>query len=147
MFKKLLFLHSQLSRTVSQGKWQHRVFLSCSQSGACRAHRRASHAPQGSPKEMPSSHTARPPASTLPVALLSLSTSEPLHPQFYNSLQAHPLQSVHFSFSSPSESHYPTLTVYAKMAHSFISYFQDLLPSSPHTPSIFQKDHTFIYFL
>lgn len=98
MFKKLLFLHSQLSRTVSQGKWQHRVFLSCSQSGACRAHRRASHAPQVSPKEMPSSHTARPPASTLPVALLSLSTPEPLHPQFYNSLQAYPLQSVHFIF-------------------------------------------------
>lgn len=56
MFKKWLFLRSQLCRTVSQGKRQHRAFLPHSQSGACRALRRAALASQGSPKEMPPSH-------------------------------------------------------------------------------------------
>lgn len=42
---------------MSQGEWQHRAFLPWNLSGACRALRRAAHTSQGSPKEMPSSHT------------------------------------------------------------------------------------------
>lgn len=57
MFKKWLFLHSQLCRTVPQGKRQHRAFLPHSHSGACRALRRVALASQGSPKEMPPCHT------------------------------------------------------------------------------------------
>lgn len=62
----------------------------CSQSGACRALRRAAHAPQGSHKEMPSSHTGRPHVHFQRL-YCHFSTPELLHSQFRNSLQAHPL--------------------------------------------------------
>lgn len=144
MFKKWPFLRSQLCRTVSQGKRQHRAFLPHSQSGACRALRRAALASQGSPKEMPPSH---PLAGPLPLHFQWLYSHFPhLSRDIQNSIIL--CKHILLNLCTPHFLNHilPSLCMPKWHIHLFLFPEVRIQNSSPHTYSIFQKNCIYLFF-